>query len=167
MDLFPLKKAKASACYTFDGGKAAEIEADVSTPTRYGPNFRKGHPYRRRSGKVGQRHCHGLPLRFHAPPLREPRSHRHWYGYYCPIEIQGSMEKATVDIFLRDFSAQGMEQRIGAIKAFAAAVEAQFPLGKVKLDIKKQYLNMKEKLDQNPAVLEKLAEAIRQAEPSP
>jgi tripeptide aminopeptidase len=39
-------------------------------------------------------------------------------------------------------------------------VEAQFPLGKVELTIKKQYLNMKEKLDQRPEVMEKLSAAV-------
>ncbi len=168
MNLFPLKKAKAGACYTFDGGKAAEIEAECFNAYQVRAEF---------SGKVihigaargklanaTAMACHFVSL---LPRSESPESTDNWYGYYCPIEIQGSMEKATVDIFLRDFSAQGMERRIAAVKAFAAAVEAQFPLGRVSLDIKKQYLNMKEKLDQNPAVLEKLAEAIRQAGAEP
>jgi tripeptide aminopeptidase len=77
------------------------------------------------------------------------------------------MEKATLELYLRDFSQKGMEARIDAVKAFAAAVEAQFPLGKVTLTVKKQYLNMKEKLDQNPDVLAKLNEAIVRAGAEP
>lgn len=168
MDLFPLKKAKASACYTFDGGKAAEIEAECFNAYQVRAEFSgKVIHIGAARGKLANATAMACLFVSMLPRSESPEATDNWYGYYCPIEIQGSMEKATVDIFLRDFSAQGMEQRIGAIKAFAAAVEAQFPLGKVKLDIKKQYLNMKEKLDQNPAVLEKLAEAIRQAGAEP
>jgi len=54
-----------------------------------------------------------------------------------------------------------MQERISALKTFASAVEAQFPQGKVELTITQQYLNMKEKLDAHPEVLDKLKEAIR------
>lgn len=168
MNLFPLKKVKAVACYTFDGGKAAEIEAECFNAYQVRAEFTgKVIHIGAARGKLANATamaCHFVSM---LPRSESPEATDNWYGYYCPIEIQGSMEKATVDIFLRDFSAQGMEQRINAVKAFAAATEAQFPLGKVTLDIKKQYLNMKEKLDQNPAVLEKLAEAIRQAGAEP
>jgi len=56
-----------------------------------------------------------------------------------------------------------MQERIAALKAFAAAVEVQFPGGQVKLAITQQYLNMKQKLDAQPAVLEKLERAIKTA----
>jgi len=42
-------------------------------------------------------------------------------------------------------------------------VEAQFPGGRVELKKKKQYLNMRKKLDQSPAVLERVHEAARRA----
>jgi Di- and tripeptidases len=168
MDLFPLKKVKAVACYTFDGGKAAEIEAECFNAYQIRAEFiGKVIHIGAARGKLANATamaCHFVSM---LPRSESPEATDNWYGYYCPIEIQGSMEKATVDIFLRDFSTQGMEKRINAVKAFAAAVEAQFPLGKVNLEVKKQYLNMKEKLDQNPAVLEKLAEAIRKAQAEP
>ncbi|MDX9783378.1 MAG: peptidase T [Spirochaetia bacterium] len=168
MNLFPLKKVKAVACYTFDGGKAAEIEAECFNAYQVRAEFTgKVIHIGAARGKLANATamaCHFVSM---LPRSESPEATDNWYGYYCPIEIQGSMEKATVDIFLRDFSAQGMEQRINAVKSFAAAVEAQFPLGRVSLEVKKQYLNMKEKLDQNPAVLEKLAEAIRQAGAEP
>lgn len=168
MSLFPLSKVKSIACYTLDGGKSAEIEAECFTAYSVHAEF---------SGKVihiGSARgkfanavsmaCHFVAM---LPRSESPEATDNWYGYYCPIEISGSMERAVVDVYLRDFSSEGMEKRIGAVKAFAAAVEAQFPLGKTELTVKKQYLNMKEKLDQNPAVLERLGEAIRRAGAEP
>jgi tripeptide aminopeptidase len=64
---------------------------------------------------------------------------------------------------VRDFTEAGMEYRLEALKAFAKAIERQFPLGKVDLTVKKQYLNMRKKLDERPEVLERALEATRRA----
>jgi len=56
-----------------------------------------------------------------------------------------------------------MDRRIEACKAIAAAVQAKYPLGKVKLTVCKQYLNMREKLDEHPEVLARALEAARNA----
>ncbi len=168
MNLFPLAKAKSVACYTVDGGKSAEIEAECFTAYSVRAEF---------SGKVihiGSARgklanatamaCYFVNL---LPRSESPEATDGWYGYYCPIEISGSMEHAVVDVYLRDFSTEGMQKRIKAVESFAQTVEAQFPLGKVGLTVKKQYLNMKEELDKNPDVLSKLVIAIRKAGAEP
>ena len=97
------------------------------------------------------------------PRSESPEATDGWYGFYAPIEISGHPEEARVDVLLRDFDDEAMKRRIEAVKAIAKAVEAQFPGGVVELEIPKQYLNMKKKLDEKPAVLEKLFEAARRA----
>lgn len=168
MNLFPLSKAKSVACYTLDGGKSAEIEAECFTAYHIHAEFlgkviHIGSARGKFANAVAMA-CHFVAM---LPRSESPEATDNWYGYYCPIEISGSMERSVVDIYLRDFSSEGMEKRIAAVKTFASAVEAQFPLGKAELTVKKQYVNMKEKLDQNPAVLEKLGEAIRRAGAEP
>jgi len=168
MNLFPLAKAKSVACYTLDGGKAAEIESECFTAYSVHAEF-LGQVIH--IGAARGKFANAVAMAGHfiamLPRSESPEATDNWYGYYCPIEISGSMEKTVIDVYLRDFTSEGMERRIAAMKAFAAAVEAQFPLGKVQLTVKKQYVNMKEKLDQTPAVLEKLAEAIRRAGAEP
>ena len=168
MNLFPLAKAKSVACYTLDGGKAAEIESECFTAYSVHAEF-LGQVIH--IGAARGKFANAVAMAGHfiamLPRSESPEATDNWYGYYCPIEISGSMEKTVIDVYLRDFTSEGMERRIAAMKAFAAAVEAQFPLGKVQLTVKKQYVNMKEKLDQTPAVLEKLAEAIRRASAEP
>ncbi|MEW6550392.1 MAG: peptidase T [Spirochaetota bacterium] len=164
MNLFPLEKTKAKACYTLDGGKSAEIEAECFTAYAVQAKFlgkviHIGAARGKLANAVAMA-CHFVSL---LPRSESPEATDNWYGYYCPIEIKGGMEETNVDVYLRDFSAEGMERRIQAVKAFAAAVEAQFPLGKVELTVKKQYLNMKEKLDQRPEVMEKLKAAVEKA----
>lgn len=168
MDHFPLQKVRSKACYTLDGGKAAEVEAECFTAYSVHAVFtgRVIHigAARGRLANAVSMACHFAGM---LPRSESPESTDAWYGYYCPIEITGSMERAEMEVYLRDFTAEGMEKRIEAVKAFAKAIESQFPLGKVELTIKKQYLNMKEKLDENPGVLDKLMAAIRQAGAEP
>lgn len=168
MNLFPLSKAKAVACYTLDGAKAAEVESECFTAYSVHAEF---HGKVIHIGSARGKFANAVAMACHfaalLPRSESPEATDNWYGYYCPIEISGTMEKASLDLYLRDFTQEGMERRIAAVKAFAAAVEAQFPLGRVELTVKKQYLNMKEKLDQNPDVLALLEEAIRKAGAEP
>ena len=164
MNLFPISKIRSKACYTLDGGKAAEIEAECFTAYSVHADF---------TGKVIHigaargKLANALSMAAHfialLPRSESPEATDNWYGYYCPIEMVGSMEKASVEVFLRDFSAEGMTRRIQAVKTFAATVEAQFPLGQIELTIKKQYLNMKEALNKSPEVIAKLSLAIERA----
>jgi tripeptide aminopeptidase len=164
MDKFPLKELKSVACYTLDGGTAGEIEAECFTAYEVKAEF-KGKVIHIGSarGKLANAVAMASSFVSMLPRSEAPESTDGWYGYFCPLEISGSLEHAKLDVFLRDFSMAGMERRIEAVKAIAKAVEAQFPLGSVSLEINKQYLNMREKLDQTPQVLERAMEASRKA----
>lgn len=162
MDRFPLAKARAKACYTLDGGAAAEVEAECFNASAVKVEFfGKSIHIGAARGKLANAVAMAASFVSMLPRSESPEATDEWYGYYCPIELAGSIEHAWAEVYLRDFDAQNMEHRIAAVKAFAAAVEAQFPLGKVKLTITRQYANMKQKLDKTPEVLERLFAAIR------
>lgn len=164
MDLFPLKSIKATACYTFDGGKLGEVEAECFTAYEIKAEFTgKVIHIGSARGKLANATSMAGAFISMLPQDESPESTDGWYGYYCPLEVQGTLEKASVDVFLRDFKREGMDRRIEAVKAIAKAVEAKYPLGSVKLTVSKQYLNMREKLDEKPEVLERAMEAARRA----
>ncbi len=168
MNLFPVNKLKSVACYTLDGGKAAEIEAECFTAYSVHAEFAgKVIHIGAARGKLANAVSMAGSFISMLPRSESPEATDEWYGYYCPIEMSGGLEKAVVDIYLRDFTDAGMNGRIAAVKTLAAAVEAQFPLGNVKLDIKKQYLNMRKKLDETPEVLNKLMDAAKRAGAEP
>ena len=79
------------------------------------------------------------------------------------MDVSGSIEHSHVVLYLRDFSADGMRKRLDTVSALAKAVEYKFPGGKAEVTHTKQYLNMKEELDKNPAVVEKLIKATELA----
>lgn len=164
MNLFPLERLRSKVCYTVDGGKAGEIEAECFTAYEVKAAFKgKAIHIGSARGKLANAVAMAASFVSMLPRSEAPESTDGWYGYYCPLEISGTLESARVEVFLRDFSQTGMEARIAAVRAMAAAVEAQFPLGSVSLEVNKQYVNMREKLDERPEVLERLMEAARRA----
>jgi tripeptide aminopeptidase len=168
MNLFPLERLRSKACYTVDGGKAGEIEAECFTAYAVKAEFTgKVIHIGSARGKLANAVAMAASFVSMLPRSEAPESTDGWYGYYCPLEISGGLESATVDIFLRDFFEAGMAARIAAVEALGKAVEAQFPLGSVKLTVTKQYLNMRAKLDERPEVLGRLMEAARRAGAEP
>lgn len=162
MDLFPLDAVKSSACYTMDGGKAGEIEAECFNAYSVKLTF-KGYVIHIGSARGKLANATAMAATYAAllPRSESPESTDGWYGYYCPVEIQGSLENASLEVYLRDFTDEGMNRRIETVKSLAKAVEAQFPGGSVSVELKKQYLNMRRKLDEKPEVLERLVQACK------
>jgi len=168
MNLFPLQNLRSKACYTVDGGKAGEIEAECFTAYSVKAEF-KGRSIHigAARGKLANAVAMAGSFISMLPRSESPEATDGWYGYYCPLEMSGGIERATVEVFLRDFTREGMEKRIEAVRSFAKTVEAQFPLGSVELTVAKQYVNMREKLDESPEVLERLMEAASRAGAEP
>jgi tripeptide aminopeptidase len=157
---FPLDTIKSAACYTVDGGSQGELEIECFNA--YGVNVRfEGKVIHVGSARGVLANAALMASSFAAmlPRSESPEATDGYYGYYCPIEIKGDLERASLDLLIRDFEREGMNRRLAALDTFARAVEAQFPGGKVITEAKAQYFNMKEKIDARPEVLAKLQEA--------
>lgn len=158
---FPLGSLKSKACYTLDGGPIGELEIEcfnawAATIEFTGKSMHLG-------TARGVMANAGLMAAVYAsmlPRTESPEATDGYYGYYCPLNIEGNIEKAKLEVFIRDFDSSRAKQRVAALETFARAVEAQFPGGRIKVDSKVQYLNMKEKISEQPQVLEKLEKAF-------
>jgi tripeptide aminopeptidase len=157
---FPLDRIKSKACYTLDGGPLGELEAECFNASIADIRF-QGRVIHLGAARGRLANAVLMAASFAAllPRSESPEAADGYYGYYCPTEIKGDLENASLEVFLRDFERQGMERRIAALDAIAKTVEAQFPGGKVAVNVKNQYYNMKEKIDQSPEVLEALKQA--------
>ncbi len=156
LDLFKTEWLRSKACYTMDGGALGEVEYECFNAWEVKAQFTGSviHiGYAR--GKLANATSMAADFIAGLPRSESPESTDGWYGYYCPLDVKGDLEKAE------DFSVPGMERRLEALRAMAAATQARFPGGKVDLSFKKQYLNMRERLDAAPQVLELLEAAAR------
>ncbi|MDR2186073.1 MAG: peptidase T [Treponema sp.] len=157
---FPLEWLRSKACYTLDGGPLGELEIECfnaySADVRFqGRAIHVGHA----RGVLANACLMAAAFAAMLPRSESPEATDGYYGYYCPMEIRGNLEQAVLEIIIRDFEEEGIKRRAAALETFAQAVEAQFPGGKVSLNLKPQYYNMKEKIRTQPAVLEILKRA--------
>jgi tripeptide aminopeptidase len=171
LPLFPMEKINSlAACYTLDGGPLGELEIECFNAIEAQVFFTgrvthlgtaRGDP----SGTTGLVNASLMAAAFAVmlPRPESPEATDGYYGYYCPTEISGSLENAKLEVYIRDFDLGRAKERAAALEIFARAVEAQFPGGKVQVEWKFQYYNMKEKISSRPEVLLKLEEAARLA----
>ncbi len=157
---FPLSDATMIACYTLDAGELGEIETECFTAYQADIEFTGkvihiGYARGKLANAVQMAASYASLL----PRSESPESTDAYYGYYCAMEIKGDLEKAYLKVFIRDFDQAGAERRLDALERFGQTVEAQFPGGKVSINPKLLYLNMKRKIDEHPKVLRYLEEA--------
>jgi tripeptide aminopeptidase len=161
---FPLEQIRAAGCYTLDGGPLGELEAECFNAYKADIEF-KGKAIHIGAARGVLANAAAMAAGYAAmlPRSESPEATDGCYGYYCPLEIQGDLENARLEVFLRDFETEGMNRRLAALEHFARATEAQFPGGTVTVKPQLQYLNMREKIQKRPEVMELLRRAFGKA----
>ena len=161
---FPLDEIKSVFCYTVDGGAMGEIENECFNAWKaniefFGKVIHIGHA----RGILANAALMASTYAALLPRNESPEATDGYYGYYCPMAISGDLEKAEIEVYLRDFEKEGIERRLAALDAFTKAVEAQFPGGRIVVKTQPQYYNMKFRIDENPEVMERLKQAAKNA----
>lgn len=164
MDFVPLNLLKSKHAYTVDGGSQGELEtecfnASSATVTFFGKSTHTGTA---RKQKMINAVMMASKFLENLPHTEFPETTDGYEGFFAPIEISGSVEKAHVYILLRDFEESGIEKRIFQIKKIAESVEFATG-GKVSVQIKEQYKNMKNALEKSPETVELLKKAYENA----
>ena len=158
---FPLKSLKSKACFTLDGGPIGELETECFNAWAAKIEFTgKSMHLGTARGIMANAGLMAAVFASMLPRSESPEATDGYYGYYCPLAIEGDIENASLEVFIRDFEKTGAERRAANLEVFARAVEAQFPNGKVNVNTKIQYFNMKEKLNNQPDVIRKLEQAF-------
>jgi len=159
---FPFDQLRSKIAYTLDGNEEGGIESEcynafAAQVTFHGVSY---HPGDARGKLVNAVTMAGLFLTL-LPRNESPEATDGRFGCLWANDVTGGVEKATVHVNVRDFDRALADRRLGSLNAYAAAVEAAFPGGRVEVETRVQYLNMKEKLDGHPLVLKNLHEAVR------
>ncbi len=159
---FPFAKVASKQAYTMDGGEEGTFEAECVNAHGAKVTFtgRSYHPGAARGKMVNAVSMVTAFLNLF-PRNESPEATDGRFGYMWANDIQAGIESATVEVYMRDFDLAQNERRLESLHAYAKAVEAAFPGGKVDVKTSVQYLNMKAKLDQSPRVVDLLVKAIR------
>jgi tripeptide aminopeptidase len=162
VDNVPLNWIQSKQCYTLDGGHIGELESECFTAYKSELTFTgiSTHTGTARPNMVNSITMLSAFVNF-LPQTESPETTDGYQGFYAPMQISGGIEQSHLTIFIRDFTMEKMQNRLKNIEIFAKAIESKFPGGKVDVKHTQQYLNMKDKLDENPLVVEKLVQAVK------
>jgi tripeptide aminopeptidase len=168
VDKVDLQKLGAEFGYTVDGETAGTIEdetfsADGVKITIHGvaihPGFAKGKM--ENAIKIAGAIIDRLPREI-APETTSGRE-----GFVHPLGVTGSMEKAVLNLLVRDFEEAGLADKETMLETLVGDVMAGYPRSTFTFEVKQQYRNMKAILDRHPEIVDNAVEAIRRAGMTP
>jgi tripeptide aminopeptidase len=164
VDKVDIKKLGAYAGYTIDGESAGNMEnetfsADGAKLIIQGvsvhPGFAKGKM--ESAIKIAGQIVAALPFNL------SPEGTELMQGFVHPVGIAGHVETATVDFIIRDFEEEKLKQHADVIRKIADEVLKKFPGSSYQLQVKPQYRNMKNILNEHPQIVEYGMEAIKRS----
>ncbi|QJW89304.1 peptidase T [Spirosoma taeanense] len=158
-----IQKLGADFGYTIDGEALGTLEdetfsADAVTITIQGvsthPGFAKGKL--ENALKIAADLLASLPKDALSPETTEDKE-----GFVHPTRLEGNQDQAVVEFIIRDFTEAGLHEKETYLHNQLNDVLMAYPGSSAKFMVKQQYRNMKDVLDQHPAVVENALEAIR------
>jgi len=164
-DKLDIQKLEADFGYTLDGGELGTYEdetfsADGVTITFYGisahPGYAKGKMVN--ALKLVSSLLTALPTTAWCPEATDERE-----GFVHPVHMEGIAEKATVELIIRDFETAQLTIYENRLHDLCEQVISPYPGTSFTFEVKEQYRNMKEVLDQHPIVNERAEKAYKAA----
>jgi tripeptide aminopeptidase len=160
-----MKRLGADFGYTLDGPELGTFEeetfsADGMKFVFHGISAHPGHAKDKlvNAIKMASTFISELPFDEFSPETTEGR-----YGFVHPVSMDGNSERMVVEFIVRDFNTSKLRAYENYLKDKAENVLRLFPGGRFEYEIKEQYRNMKEVLENNPQVSANAREAIRRA----
>ncbi len=164
MDKVPLHLLKSKFAYTVDGGHLGQLETECFNAYSAFITFTGKACHTGDARKNGMINAICMASRFveNLPANERPETSCGYEGFFAVMKIEGSIEKASISMIVRDFSESGMKKRLSYIEKMATVVSESFG-GSVHVEFKEQYKNMKSVMDKNPFVIEKLISAYKES----
>jgi tripeptide aminopeptidase len=165
VDKLDIKQLGADFAYTLDGGELGAFEdetfsADGLSLTFHGISAHPGYAKDKlvNAIKVAAAFVDSLPKDELAPEVTDGR-----YGFVHPVRLEGNAEKLVMQFIIRDFITARLLAYEEWLRDKLEAVLRKFPGARADVEVKEQYRNMKEVLDQYPQVSAFAKEAIQRA----
>ena len=166
--LFDVEKFGCEWAYTMDGGEVGELEfenfnaasaqLDI-TGVSVHPGYAKNKMIN--AARVAADFV-GL-----IPADETPETTEGYEGFYHVVGIEGNVERATVQMIIRDHDRQRFEQRKKCVAGAAEQLNQKYGAGTVKATVKDQYYNMREKVEPMMHVIDIALKAMEMASVHP
>ena len=165
VDHVDIQKLGAHFGYTLDGGERGAytdetFSADAVTVTIHGVSAHPGYAKNKlvNAVKLASSFIDLLPKDGFSPETTYERE-----GFVHPVHIEGTAEKATVRFIIRDFETSSLKQHELRLEQFIKQAIGKHDGATYEFEVKEQYRNMKEVVDQYPQITGYVQEAMQRA----
>ncbi len=163
-DHFDVARFGADFGYTVDGGAEGELEYENFNAAEAVFDI-KGFSVHPGSAKDVMVNALLVACEINAmlPKADTPRCTEEYEGFYHITKLGGTIEQAKIAYIVRDHSFACYEGRLATLRHIEKTLNEQYGEGTVKLTIKEQYRNMKEKIEPCMHLIENAKRAAREA----
>jgi tripeptide aminopeptidase len=145
---FDVAAFNAQYAYTMDGGPLGELQyesfnAAVARITCLGKNVHPGTA----KGKMINSVKIAMELNSKLPASETPELTEGYEGFYHLISMHGNVEETKLHYIIRDFDRQQFDARKANIVAIVEELKAKYGEGRIQLELKDQYYNMREQIE--------------------
>lgn len=164
---FDVEKFGCEFAYTMDGGEVGEIEFENfnAASARIAINGCSVHPGYAKDKMVNAARI-ATELASMLPAEETPEATEGYEGFFHLINISGTVEKAQLSFIIRDHDREFFESRKAEMFDIVEAINEKY--GNVAtLELKDQYYNMREKLEDKMYIIDIAKQAITEAGMSP
>ena len=161
-DLFDVEGFGAEFAYTVDGGALGELEYECFNAASCLVKV-KGVSIHPGDAKNQMINASLVAMEFAGmlPPWERPEHTEGYEGFYHLTGMSGYEENAELKYILRDHDNAKLEQKKETVRTACEALNRRYGEGTVSVEIRDSYRNMREIVEQHPAVLERAKKAFR------
>ncbi|WP_064972302.1 peptidase T [Prevotella phocaeensis] len=165
---FDVEKFGCQWAYTMDGGDLGDLEYENFNAAG-AKVYIKGVSVHTGYAKGKMLNANRLACEFNAmiPETDIPETTEGYQGFYHLLGIESRTEEAKLSYIIRDHDREKFEDRKDFIEECAKKMNDRYGEGTVKVELKDQYYNMKEKIDPNMHVIEIVLQAMQEIGISP
>ena len=163
VDHFDIHKFGAEFAYTVDGGEVGEVAFETfnAAHARIVIHGRNVHPGAAKD-KMVNASLVAMELNAMLPVNERPEFTSGYEGFYHLTHIQGNVEEAALEYILRDHDRQKFEIKKTFMEQAVALLNLRYE-GRLTLELKDTYYNLREKIEPVMHIVEAAEKAIRAA----
>lgn len=161
---FDVEKFGCQWAYTIDGGDLGDLEYENFNAAG-AKVFIKGVSVHTGYAKGKMVNANRLACEFNnmIPETDIPETTEGYEGFYHLLGIESRTEEAKLSYIIRDHDRERFEDRKQFIEDCAAAMNEKYGEGTVRVELRDQYFNMKEKIDPNMHVIDIVLQAMQES----
>jgi tripeptide aminopeptidase len=145
---FDVEKFETQHAYTVDGGGLGELEYENFNAAKAsicieGVDIHPGYA----KGKMLNSQLIAIELESMLPAAEKPEQTSGYEGFFLLIDIDGNIEKTTMEYLIREHDAAKFEQKKQCMQNAARQLQKKYPLAMINCTVADQYYNMREKIE--------------------